>query len=63
MNKTCIFLRSYNMYVFTALQVMILTFVVSSSVNVVIALQVLYYWNTTKEILKAEETRKLKKKM
>merc|ERR1711909_82317 len=36
-------------------QVMILTFVVSSSVNVVIALQVLYYWNTTKEVLKKEE--------
>ena len=51
------------MYVFTALQVMILTYVVSSSVNVVIALQVLYYWNATKEILKAEEKRKLKKKM
>lgn len=43
-------------------QVMILTFVVSSSVNVVIALQVLYYWNTTKEVLKKEEKKKLKKK-
>lgn len=42
-------------------QVMILTFVVSSSVNVIIALQVLYYWNTTKEVLKAEEKKKLKK--
>merc|ERR1711981_224526 len=39
-------------------QVMILTFVVSSSVNVVIALQVLYYWNTTKEVLKSEEKKK-----
>merc|ERR1719195_2116580 len=35
-------------------QVMILTFVVSSSVNVIIALQVLYYWNTTKQVLKKE---------
>merc|ERR550532_617985 len=42
-------------------QVMILTFVVSSSVNVVIALQVLYYWNTTKEFLKSEAKKKLKK--
>jgi len=42
-------------------QVMILTFVVSSSVNVVIALQVLYYWNATKEVLKKEK-KKLKKK-
>ena len=44
-------------------QVMILTFVVSSSVNVIIALQVLYYWNTTKEVLEAEEKKKLKKKL
>jgi len=44
-------------------QVMILTFVVSSSVNVIIALQVLYYWNTTKEVLKSEEKKKLKKKL
>ena len=42
---------------------MILTFVVSSSVNVIIALQVLYYWNTTKEVLEAEEKKKLKKKL
>ena len=44
-------------------QVMILTFVVSSSVNVIIALQVLYYWNTTKEVLEGEEKKKLKKKL
>merc|ERR1712018_484433 len=43
-------------------QVMILTFVVSSSVNVIIALQVLYYWNTTKQILKAEAKKKKSKK-
>lgn len=42
-------------------QVMILTFVVSSSVNVIIALQVLYYWNTTKQVLKAEAKKKSKK--
>ena len=55
----------YNYHRFTLLyyyhecflfQVMILTFVVSSSVNVIIALQVLYYWNTTKEVLEVEET-------
>jgi len=42
-------------------QVMIMTFVVSSSVNVIIALQVLYYWNTTKDVLKAEAKKKSKK--
>jgi len=42
-------------------QVMILTFVVSSSVNVIIALQVLYYWNTTKQVLKKEAKKKAKK--
>merc|ERR1711994_817643 len=42
-------------------QVMIMTFVVSSSVNVIIALQVLYYWNTTKGVLEAEEKKKSKK--
>jgi len=41
--------------------VMILTFVVSSSVNVIIALQVLYYWNTTKQVLKKEAKKKAKK--
>ena len=46
---------------FLIFQVMILTFVVSSSVNVIIALQVLYYWNTTKQVLKAEAKKKSKK--
>jgi len=39
-------------------QVMILTFIVSSAVNVIIALQVIYYWNTTNKVLQEEANKK-----
>jgi len=39
-------------------QVMILTFIASSTVNVIIALQVIYYWNTTKQVLAQQASKK-----
>merc|ERR1712198_473559 len=49
--------------IFTSIQdtgdeVMVLTFIVSSAVNVIIALQVIYYWNTTKEVLAKQAKKK-----
>jgi len=39
-------------------QIMIMTFVASSAVNVIIALQVMYYWNATNEFLAKQAAKK-----
>merc|ERR1712111_333480 len=49
--------------IFTSIQetgdkVMVMTFIASSAVNVILALQVLYYWNATKLVLEKQAKKK-----